>query len=212
RGVPLGDGTPRRAFPTRHSATKQAAFGVFVASSRVAVMGKEGELNSLERFSKQASRLVLEAHDHCEAPAGCAGVVFRWRNPLAAVPLRVYLYSPVKPVCSFDGVELRSGRTDLEPGTRVAGFVLPDVDVTGPLLMFAGLFDPARNRSLSPAGLREAPLAIVTAGDGTWKYTLEEPASDWHDAAFDDGDWDSLVPHKMPQPERRDRNYFQWSR
>jgi hypothetical protein len=177
-------------------------------------MGKERELNSLDRFRKQSSRLVLEVHDHCEVPAGCAGVVLRWRNPLAAQPLRIYLYSPVKPVCLFDSEELRSSRIDLEPGTHVAGFVLQDAGfVTGLLLMFAGVFDPARNRHSAASALTEAPFALITAGDGTWKYTLEEPAGNWQDAAFDDSAWVLLVVHHpAPQPETRDRGYYQWLR
>ena len=38
-------------------------------------------LNELERFRKTSSRLALEAHSHCEVPAGCGGVVLRWTRP-----------------------------------------------------------------------------------------------------------------------------------
>lgn len=49
-------------------------------------MAEEPLLNSIDRFRKRPQRFVLEEHGHCEIPAGCGGVVLRWRNPQAAVP------------------------------------------------------------------------------------------------------------------------------
>jgi hypothetical protein len=43
-------------------------------------------LNSLDRFRKHPGQLVLEEHGHCEVPAGCGGVVLRWRNPNPSPP------------------------------------------------------------------------------------------------------------------------------
>ena len=49
----------------------------------------EQQLNSLERFRKRSPRLLLEQYDSCEVPAGCGGVVLRWRDPHAARPVVV---------------------------------------------------------------------------------------------------------------------------
>lgn len=36
---------------------------------------RELKLNSLGRYGKGGSRLVLEEHGHCEVPVGCGGAV-----------------------------------------------------------------------------------------------------------------------------------------
>ena len=90
-------------------------------------MSDEQRLNSLDRFRKQPGRLVLEVYSHCEVPAGCGGAVLRWRNPLAAVPVRVHLYSPGKAVCFFDGSELRTAGADLAPGLHVIAIALEGI-------------------------------------------------------------------------------------
>ena len=74
------------------------------------------KLNSLERFRKQSPRLVLEEHSHCEVPAGCGGVVLRWRNPLAGLPLLVHFYAPGKSTLYLDGREVTQIGNDLPPG------------------------------------------------------------------------------------------------
>ena len=55
----------------------------------------ELRLNTVERFSKHSTRLVLEEHGHCEVPAGCGGVVLQWRDPQAGLPVIVGLIGSV---------------------------------------------------------------------------------------------------------------------
>src|SRR5262249_23220637 len=50
-------------------------------------------LNAISRYSKQSSQYVLEVHSHCEVPAGCGGLVLRWRNPHLAIPLEIWTYT-----------------------------------------------------------------------------------------------------------------------
>ena len=50
-------------------------------------MADEQRLNSVDRFRKKSERLVLEEHGHCEVPAGCGGVVLRWRTEPEAAAL-----------------------------------------------------------------------------------------------------------------------------
>src|SRR5437763_2980929 len=100
-------------------------------------MSDEQQVNSLERFRKRSGRLVLEEHGHCEVPAGCGGVVLRWRNPLATIPLIVSLYTPVEAHCFLDETELRTGGIDLRPGTHVVATAIEPVDCSAGLIMFA---------------------------------------------------------------------------
>src|SRR5947209_16619792 len=132
-------------------------------------MSGEQRLNSLDRFRKQPGRLVLEEHGHCEVPAGCGGVVLRWRNPFAALPLTVHLYSPAEVTWLVDGNKPPTARVDLAPGTHVFGFVIANADLSGGLLMCAAVYDPKRNQATPPAAVRESPLKVLTAADGTWK-------------------------------------------
>src|SRR5262245_22835845 len=107
-------------------------------------------LHSLDRFRKQPGRLVLEQFSHCEVPAGCGGVVLRWRNPNAALPVMVHLYAPVRVACHVDGSQLASARTDLAPGRHVVTFCIKDVDLSAGLLMFAATHDPKELQVSAP--------------------------------------------------------------
>jgi hypothetical protein len=163
-------------------------------------MSSGHDLNSLSRFRKQAGRLVLEEHSHCEVPAGCGGVVLRWRNPLAAVPLALHLYTPVPAACYLDRADVRTGRVDLAPGRHVVGFALENVNLSAGLILFAATHDSPRTQGSLPARVTEFPLQVLTAADGTWKCTLSKPAShDWKAPAFDDSAWVVLTRAPTPQ-------------
>src|SRR5262245_38806375 len=141
-------------------------------------MSNGHDLNSLARFRKQSGRLVLEEHSHCEVPAGCGGVVLRWRNPLAAVPLTFHLYTPVPAACFLDGAEVRTGRVDLAPGRHAVAFSLENVNLSAGLILFAAFHLGTRTDQSPPAHVMETPLQVLTADDGTWKCTLRRPATD----------------------------------
>jgi hypothetical protein len=169
-------------------------------------MADPQRLNSLDRFRKQPGRLVLEEHSHCEVPAGCGGVVLRWRNPLAALHVTVRLYAPVQAVCFLDGQELQTGRIDLVPGPHVVAVVLEHVerDLIGGLLMFAATYDPKEYQRHLPAEVEEAPLTVLSESDGTWKFTLDPPPDDWTALAFDDRDWPALIRTSTPRHKSGD--------
>src|SRR5206468_12707267 len=96
----------------------------------------EQQLNSLDRFRKKPERLVLEEHGHCEVPAGCGGVVLRWRNPRARVPVVIRLYTPVPAAAFIDGRELTVSRVDLSPGPHVFAVRLDDIERARFVLLF----------------------------------------------------------------------------
>jgi hypothetical protein len=159
-------------------------------------------LNSLGRFRKQAGRLVLEQHDHCEVPAGCGGVVLRWRNPHAARPLIVYLFPLARATLFLDGTVPPTARVDLAPGRHVAALVLENADLSAGLLLFAATSPgPPGGRARPPrSDVVEPPVKVVTAPDGTWKFTLDElPGDDWKALAFDAAGWSALVGAATPR-------------
>lgn len=152
-------------------------------------MSSADELNSLARFRKQPEKLVLEEHGHCEVPAGCGGVVLRWRNPFENVPLTLFLSGGCDN-CFLDGTEMLTGLVDSAPGRHAFAFVLKDVDLTARLILFAAFQQEAKIGSLAPVLVIEPPLQVLTADDGTWKFTRQEPTDDaWKLPAFDDRDW-----------------------
>jgi hypothetical protein len=167
------------------------------------MMSSGQELNSLSRFRKQSGRLVLEEHSHCEVPAGCGGVVLRWRNPLAAVPLTLHLYTPVPAACFLDGAPVGTARVDPAPGRHALALALENAPLSAGLILFAAV--PPRNETQGGADVVQAPLQVLTADDGTWRATLKPPpGDDWKLPAFDDGEWTVLKAAPAPQLQRGD--------
>src|SRR5262245_52700744 len=176
-------------------------------------MAEQQRLNSLDRFRKQPGRLVLEEYSHCEVPAGCGGVVLRWRSPAAAVPVTVHLYTPAPATCRIDGAELQTGRVELAPGPHAVALTLEQVDLLADyLLLFAAVHDP-KERQTRPADVSERPMKVLTAADGTWRFRLDPPASDaWTAADFDDRDWPALVKGATPGKGSPDAGTYQLAR
>src|SRR5262249_25082179 len=161
-------------------------------------MASGHDLNSLSRFRKQPGRLVLEEHSHCEVPAGCGGVVLRWRNPRAGLPVTIHLYTPVPARCLLDGTEVQTARGDLTPGRHAVACAIEDVNRSAGLILFAAVHDPEKEQALS-TGVTGPPLTVVSDADGTWKYTLDRPATEeWAAPSFDDRGWPVLT--KAPTP------------
>src|SRR5690348_5265123 len=100
-------------------------------------MADEQRLNSIDRFRKQSDRLVLEAHGHCEVPAGCGGVILRWRNPNALQSAVLSFYAPVRADLFLDGQPPGRGRVDLTVGRHVLAVALENVNLSAGLLLFA---------------------------------------------------------------------------
>jgi hypothetical protein len=172
-------------------------------------MADEPRLNSLARFRKQPHRLVLEEHGHCEVPAGCGGVVLRWRNPHATLTVTLYLYTPAEAECRLDGAALQTGHIDLAPGRHVLTVALAGVDLGGPLLMFAAAHDPKDFQQLRPAAVAERPFEVLSRADHTWKYTAEPPPEGWDAPDFDDRAWPGLGKAAPPPLTWQDHGYWQ---
>jgi hypothetical protein len=179
-------------------------------SIRDLAMSSGHDLNSLSRFRKQSRRLVLEEHSHCEVPAGCGGVVLRWRDPLALVPLTLYLYTPVSAVCLLDGEELRSTRVDLPPGKHVVTLALENLNLSAGVILFAAVHAGTPAEAKPQALVIEAPVKVVSADDGTWRGTVNQPVSDdWKSLAFADQDWHVLTRAKVPKLDAHTTGKYQ---
>jgi hypothetical protein len=154
-------------------------------------MSGKQDLNSVQRFRKQSEQLVLEEYSHCEVPAGCGGVVLRWRNPHELQWALFWMYTQVRsPVSTLlDGEPIRRGRVDLTIGRHLLTVALENADLSACLLLFAAAMESKQNTSL----VRENPVRVLSANDGSWKYVLDKPAAEWNTLAFDDASWHALT-------------------
>ncbi len=168
-------------------------------------MADEPRLNSLSRFRKASSRLILETHSHCEVPAGCGGVVLRWRNPNVSQTLLFHLYTPGKVTLAVDGMPCQTARVDLAPGSHVLSLHVQNVDLAAGLIMLAALPHP---RTVAYNEEKKA-VRFRTEGDGSWRCSSQEPTSAaWMTTDFDDTEWTSLLEVSTPELAREDpRSY-----
>ncbi len=168
-------------------------------------MSNDPSLNSLDRFTKQSPRLVLETHGHCEAPAGCVGVVLRWRNPRRGVPA-VISVAPVGEIALWiDGKACSSGRTILPFGDSVLALHLRQVSLPDPLLLTVGRRDMG-------VGQNEPRIIalLTTAADGTWRATTNAPGDDWVQTGFDDRAWSRLPQAAFDEARVPQRLRWHW--
>ncbi|MFT4979643.1 MAG: hypothetical protein ACI8S6_005555, partial [Myxococcota bacterium] len=141
-------------------------------------MSDDLKLNRLSRFHKHSPRLLLEEHSHCEVPAGCGGVVLRWRDAAAgqACELSLYTVADVQQV-TLDGALLPTRRVILPYGTRVLAMSLRGIPRKAAImftLSSAPLHRGPDNRRVEPESLlRSAPGP--TSG---WSYSTTPPTDD----------------------------------
>jgi hypothetical protein len=167
-------------------------------------MADEQRLNSVDRFRKKSERLVLEEHGHCEVPAGCGGVVLRWRNPCVLQSAVLWVYTPAEADILLDGQAPARGRVDLTIGRHAVALAMENVDLAAGLLLFAAVHEGTGSGVSAEVG-KERPVRVLSDDDGTWKYALERPADDWAAPGFGDAAWPALVRHPTPtfsQPGR----------
>lgn len=155
------------------------------------------KLNSLSRFSKTSPRLVLEEYSHCEVPAGCGGVVMRWRKPNEPMTMWVNINSTAQTESMIlDGENvLWKTRLGITWGNHVFAMSFEDVDLSQGFLLFSARLDDQFVRILQPEG----ETKILSKPDGKWKYTLKQPLSnDWQLTDFDDSTWLPMIAKALP--------------
>lgn len=166
-------------------------------------------LNSLGRYAKDSDHLILEEHSHCEVPAGCGGVVLRWRNPSAGLPLLCRLFAQGECKLFIDGTAPSSSRPLISFGSHVVSLIFSKVDPIEAAIAFSAVHDdsqPGFPRVSRPSGQR---INILSAGDGSWKYSATEPVSDaWMSPAFDDSQWPAMAACDPPTLDKKDMQHF----
>ncbi len=170
------------------------------------------KLNGLSRYSKESPRLILEAHGHCEVPAGCGGVVLRWRDPGAGIPLVMRLYAAGDCTVLLDGQSPPTARSVVPFGEHVFGFVVSGLDPAYMALMFAA----TNEKPTQGASRWEDPVSIVTADDDSWRYSADEPSDDrWLRPGFDDSGWRAMgvrSERRPPDDPKRDPDQYRVKR
>jgi hypothetical protein len=144
---------------------------------------RELKLNSIDRYVKESPNFVLEEHSHCEVPAGCGGVVLRWRNPMAPVPVKLQLWLSVDSHAAYiDGGAPSSSRPSIRPG--------------GHVLMIAAKLQArqAANLLFRAVADLDSPTTILTSQPyENWRWTDAEPAREaWEQTDFDPSEWNVL--------------------
>jgi hypothetical protein len=169
---------------------------------------KNLKLNSLSRYSKQSSRLTLEEHGHCEIPAGCGGVVLRWRNP-ESIPVQIHFHTHGKVDFFLDGKQPVSNLALLSYGEHVLAFRISQsltarFQPNQGLLMFAGFYDE-KQMNIKVIGNSQKNIYILSKPDDSWKYSLSKPANDsWLYAGFDDSAWTPMEFKSLPKPKKNE--------
>lgn len=158
-------------------------------------------LNSLGRYAKQSSRLILEQHSHCEVPAGCGGVVLRWRSEISELPVLMHSFCSGKLKLFIDGQSPDSSLSGISFGDHVLSLLLEEVPKDA-ILAVAVVHNAFRVPPISQQ-IGEV-LNVLSDADGTWKSTTVQPADDrWMRSGFDDSSWAALQAAQPPALEKR---------
>jgi hypothetical protein len=161
------------------------------------------KLNSI-RYVKESPGLVLEEHGHCEVPAGCGGVILRWRER-SRIPIQIWLHTGASKTVYLDGKVLDSGRPLVGPGEHVLAIHFSRIEPDDGVLMAACFYDEKRFTYVKfnpPSG---RTFRLLSLADGTWKYTTEIPRDDsWMMPGYNDSRWHSMVPKDLSPPSKDD--------
>jgi hypothetical protein len=162
------------------------------------VADRELELNSISRYSKQAQHLVLEEHSACEVPAGCRGVILRWRAPHDPVPVLFTIVARGEYTALLDGKPLTTARPLVSPGQHALTFRLARFPSGELVLMLTGAAGRRAFANQWRPGPQPTPF-LRSLPDGTWRYVTQEPPDDaWMQPGYDDTSWSPMVPRPPP--------------
>jgi len=129
-------------------------------------------INTLNRFEKYSARLVLREYSHCEVPAGCGGVVLRWVDPSAGLPVVIRVTSTVPCETWLDGAPVTS-RGYVRTGPHVLSLRTTSAE-TALLAIKIGLDAPGEDRDI----LAGRPALLVRWTDPGAGWTALDAAED----------------------------------
>jgi hypothetical protein len=162
------------------------------------------KLNSI-RSVKQSPNLVLEEHGHCEVPAGCGGVVLRWRQR-SQVPMQIWIHTVTSKSVYLDGKALDSGRPVIGPGEHVLALHFSRVEPDAGILMAACFHDEKQFRHTRFNPPSDRTFLVLSLPDGTWKYATEAPGDDsWMRPGYDDSRWHTMIARDLPESAKDER-------
>jgi hypothetical protein len=162
------------------------------------------KLNAI-RSVKQSPNLVLEEHSHCEVPAGCGGVVLRWRQR-SQVPVQFWLHTAASKTVYLDGKVLTSGRPLVGPGEHVLALHFARVDPGEAVLMATCFNDEKQSIHTKFTPPNDRTFRMLSLADGTWKSTTEALLDDsWMRPGYDDSAWRPMIARDFPDPAKDDR-------
>lgn len=150
-------------------------------------MSDDLQLNSLDRFSKNSDRLILEEHSSCEVPAGCGGVVMRWRNPNDGLPVVFYGNYAAKSEVLVDGQLVPSSRTIIPVGEHSLAIKLTEIGSPRLFIWWTELDIPREDNIYV--------LSATTTPDSGWKMSQdvhEDDLRSWALPGFDDETWSTM--------------------
>lgn len=130
-------------------------------------------LNSLEGFSKKSPRFILEEHGGCEVPAGCGGVVLRWVDPDAGLPVLLDFFHRTPATLFIDGVSITTSQVLVAPGRHVLSveFAAPPDDTEALLILAGRLKITAPNHG--------DQVVVRSVGDGSWRFAAGPTPAGW---------------------------------
>jgi len=150
-------------------------------------------INTLHRFAKRSSRLVLQEYSHCEVPAGCGGYVFRWRDPAAGLPVVVHVACHAEASLWIDGKPRPGTHTAIPFGECVLALHLRRVKQPAVLALVITLDHPERSDDDGDQ------TVLASAGSVRWRATVTPPDETWTGGDFDDGDWSPLAAAELDE-------------
>jgi hypothetical protein len=158
---------------------------------------QELKLNGISRYSKRSPRLVLEEYGHCEVPAGCGGVVLRWRKPNQPVPALLSESACNGPLAYLG---LNGEDTDFDSkisvpfGQNLLTLICKPRSLQHAIIHMSVICDEQYVSALNLQG----DTKLTSQADGTWKYSLEPQTNDrWQQADFDDSTWLPLIAQAL---------------
>ena len=155
------------------------------------------QINTRHALTKHSPSAILEEHGSCEVPAGCGGVVLRWRDPDVGRPAVVRLGHLGALTAWLDGEEVVNSWVELRAGRHVFAVELRDIEEPVPFIAVI----VARGTVGAP------PVLMASAPGHAWRVHRQPPEG-WIHPEFDDRSWDlstsgaDLVPSSDDDTDR----------
>ena len=139
-------------------------------------------------------------------PAGCGGVVLRWYDPRAGVPVLFRAYIPGPSRIFLDGAALASSRPLVAPGHHVLAIEL-EASLPGQgLVTFSATYDP------TPGDEAGRARVLLSLPGGAWVFnTSPAPDDGWRVCDDDPSGWVPMVQSPMDTPDRKS-GWGSWNR